>query len=113
MEGITYFKSLRENPNKQNTLELSLLKYKFVKILIKLIRGGLTPSSQALGSLIRPPGANVIKLFCLLFADFRNKLECLLFKSSLSFAGKARTYPSEAHFRCSTLGQAPGLTHKH
>ncbi len=29
------------------------------------------------------------------------------------FAGKARAYPSEASFRYSTLGQAPGLTHKH
>jgi hypothetical protein len=28
-------------------------------------------------------------------------------------AGKARAYPSEAAFRCSTLGQTPGLTHKH
>ncbi len=32
---------------------------------------------------------------------------------SLIFSGKARVYPSEAHFRCSTLGQAPGLTHKY
>ncbi len=29
------------------------------------------------------------------------------------FAGKAGAYPSEAPFRCSTLGQVPGLTRKH
>jgi len=29
------------------------------------------------------------------------------------FVGKARAYPSEAFFRCSTLGQAPGLAHKY
>jgi len=28
------------------------------------------------------------------------------------FAGKAAAYPSEAHLRWSTLGQAPGLTYK-
>ncbi len=32
-------------------------------------------------------------------------------KSSLMFRGKARAYPSEAPFRCSTLGQAPELNH--
>ena len=29
------------------------------------------------------------------------------------FVDKARGYLSEALFRCSTLGYAPGLTHKH
>jgi len=29
------------------------------------------------------------------------------------FAGKAKAYPSEAPFRFSTLGYAPGLSHKH
>jgi hypothetical protein len=29
------------------------------------------------------------------------------------FAGKAGAYLSEAPFKCSTLGKAPGLTHKH
>jgi len=53
------------------------LNYEFVKLIIKLIGGGLAPSSQTVGSLIRSPGANVIKLFCLLFTDFHNKLECL------------------------------------
>jgi len=28
------------------------------------------------------------------------------------FAGKAGAYPSEGPFMCSTLGSAPGLTHK-
>ncbi len=32
---------------------------------------------------------------------------------SLVFGGKAEAYPSEAPFRCSTVGQAPSLTHKH
>jgi hypothetical protein len=35
------------------------------------------------------------------------------FQPSLMFAGKARSYPGEAPFRCSNLGKAPGLTHKH
>jgi hypothetical protein len=35
------------------------------------------------------------------------------FQPNLMFAGKARAYPSEAPFRCSTLGQALGLTHKY
>jgi hypothetical protein len=51
-----------------------------------------------------------------------NKLQCYSatvydpgkpFQFSLMFAGKARAYPSEAPFRCSTLGYAPGLTYKH
>jgi hypothetical protein len=29
------------------------------------------------------------------------------------FAGKAGAFPSEAPFRFSSLGYAPGLTHKH
>jgi hypothetical protein len=29
------------------------------------------------------------------------------------FAGEAGDYQSEASFRCSTLGKAPGLTNKH
>jgi hypothetical protein len=28
------------------------------------------------------------------------------------FAGKGEAYPSEVPFRCSPLGQTPGLTHK-
>ncbi len=35
------------------------------------------------------------------------------FQPCLIFGSKARAYPSEAPFRCSTLGYAPGLTHKH
>ncbi len=35
------------------------------------------------------------------------------FQPSLMFAGKARAYPIEAHFRCYTVGQVPGLSHKH
>ncbi len=46
-----------------------------------------------------------------------NKLECLsltsFFQPSLMFAGNDRAFPIEAPFRCSTLGQAPGLAHKH
>ncbi len=29
------------------------------------------------------------------------------------FVGWERAYCSEAHFRCSSLGKAPGLNHKH
>jgi hypothetical protein len=35
------------------------------------------------------------------------------FQYGLMFVGKAGANPSEAPFRCSTLGWAPGLTHKH
>jgi hypothetical protein len=35
------------------------------------------------------------------------------FQPSLMFAGKVGAYPSEAPLSCSTLGWAPGLTHKH
>jgi hypothetical protein len=35
-----------------------------------------------------------------------------LFQPSLMFVGKTGAYPSEAPFRCSTLGYAPGLIHK-
>ncbi len=35
------------------------------------------------------------------------------FQPSLIFEGKARAYQNEAPFKCSTLGQAPCLTHKH
>ncbi len=34
-------------------------------------------------------------------------------QSSVMFQGKAGAYPIEASFMCSTLGQAPGFTHKH
>jgi hypothetical protein len=33
--------------------------------------------------------------------------------SRLLFVGKAEAYPSKAPFRYPTLGQAPGLNHKH
>jgi hypothetical protein len=35
------------------------------------------------------------------------------FQPSLMFLGKAGAYPCDAPFKCSTLGYAPGLTHKH
>jgi hypothetical protein len=53
----------------------------------------------------------------------KNKIKILRTKWSSLFCryvndeeiigSKARAYPSEAPFRCSTLGYAPGLTHKH
>jgi hypothetical protein len=50
------------------------------------------------------------------FTSFHNKLECFSLASITSlvimFAGKTETYPNEAPFRCSTLEQATGLTHK-
>ncbi len=36
-----------------------------------------------------------------------------LFQPSKMLVGEARAYTSEALFRCSALGLAPGLTHKH
>ncbi len=36
-----------------------------------------------------------------------------LFQLSVMIVGKAGAYLAEALFRCSTLGYAPGLTHKH
>ncbi len=63
------------------------------------------------------PGPHAIKLFTSVIYEFCNKPECLspgkLFRLSLMFAGKLRAYPSEAPFKCSTLGQAPGITCKH
>ena len=35
------------------------------------------------------------------------------FHPSLKLASKARAYPSGVPVKCSTLGKAPGLTHKH
>ncbi len=35
------------------------------------------------------------------------------FQPSLLIVGKARNYLNEAPFTCSSLGWAPGLTHKH
>ncbi len=37
----------------------------------------------------------------------------MIFQPSLMFASKAIAYPTEAPFRCSTLGEALALTHKH
>ncbi len=66
---------------------------------------------------MQTPTANIIELFCLEFMKFLNKLECLspgkLFQPSPMFVGKAGNFPSKAFFRCSTLGQVSGLTHKH
>ncbi len=35
------------------------------------------------------------------------------FQPNIMFANKARAYRSEASFRCSSLGLAPDLIHKH
>jgi len=35
------------------------------------------------------------------------------FQLSIMFGSKAGAYPGEAPLRCTTLGQGPGLTHKH
>ncbi len=37
---------------------------------------------------------------------------CQAFTATGNVGGKAGAYPSEAIFRCFTLGQAPGLTRK-
>jgi len=39
-------------------------------------------------------------------------VHCKPFQESRVFVGNAGAYPNEAHFRCSTLGKAPGLAHK-
>jgi hypothetical protein len=58
--------------------------------------------------IVQGPGANAIKLLWLSFMNFPNKLEYLFpgkpLEPSLMFAGKAGAYPSEAPFRCSTIG---------
>jgi hypothetical protein len=62
-------------------------------------------------------GANVIKLFMDVIYEFllwaRAFVSGKPFQPWLMFAGKAWAYPSEARFRCPTLWQTPGLTHKH
>ncbi len=54
------------------------------------------------------PGANVIKLFTVVSYDFSQLATVFVlgkpFQLSLVFVGKARTYPSETPFRCSTQG---------
>jgi hypothetical protein len=53
------------------------------------------------------PGANVVKLICPQYTDFRNKLVFVLgrpFQPSVMFVNKARVYLNEALFRCSTIG---------
>ncbi len=48
--------------------------------------------------------------------NVHNKLECLYLAglfSSLMFASKVGAYLSEAPFRVSTQGYAPGLNHKY
>ncbi len=72
------------------------------------------PSSLLRKFVNRQP--KIIKLFSLKFTIVRNKLVSVpgkLLQPSLMIASKARAYPSEAPLRCSTLGQAPGLIHKH
>jgi hypothetical protein len=59
--------------------------------------------------MLNKSGDNVTTLFTAV-TTICNKLECVPgkpFKPNLIFAGKARAYPSETPFRCSTLGQAP------
>jgi hypothetical protein len=53
------------------------------------------------------PGANVINLFTAVSYDFPKKVGAFVpgmpFQPSLMFAGKAGSYLSEVHFKCSTL----------
>ncbi len=60
------------------------------------------------------PGVNVTKLFSE-FTNVTNKSVCpgKPFQPSLIFAGKAGAYKNEVSFKCFTIGQASGLTHKH
>jgi len=58
-------------------------------------------------------GANVIKLFTAVSYKFSQKAREFVrgnsFQPSLMFVGNSGAFLSEAPFRCSTLGKAPGL----
>ncbi len=59
-------------------------------------------------------GANYKKYLFFVTYEWPNKLEYLSvaksFKLSLLFANRAKAYPSEEHFSCSSLGKAFSLT---
>ncbi len=61
-------------------------------------------------------GANYKKYLFFITYEWPNKLDSLSvaslssFKLSLMFANRAKAYPSEEHFSCSSLGKAFGLT---
>jgi hypothetical protein len=63
------------------------------------------------------PVANVTKLFTVVSYAYAKKAREFVpvkpFQPSLMFSGKAGAYLSEAPFRCSTQGEALGLTHEH
>jgi hypothetical protein len=58
--------------------------------------------------------AEQTSLFCFIISD-EYKCSKLLptLANDVSNASKAGAYLSETHFRCSTLRQVPGFTHKH
>jgi hypothetical protein len=61
------------------------------------------------------PEACTIKLFSSVIYEFSLQARVFVlgkpFQPGLMFAAKTGAYPNEIPFRCSTLGQAPGLTH--
>jgi hypothetical protein len=60
------------------------------------------------------PGPRIIKLIMsVIYKCLGSVCPGKTFQHSLMFVSKARAYPNEALFRCSTLGMTPGLTHKH
>ncbi len=63
------------------------------------------------------PGSNVLKLFYVhnlrMFVISQSVCPWKAFTACVLIVGKAGTYLSEALSRCSTLEQAPGLTHNH
>ncbi len=67
--------------------------------------------------IVKAPLAIVIKLFTAVSYNFSIYARAFItnkpFQPSLMFAGKAGAFPSEAPFKCSTLGLAPDFIHKH
>jgi hypothetical protein len=82
----------------------------FIILLVCLPRTSTAPH-------IFPSVANVTKLLTAASYDFSKYVIVVVlgkpFQLILVFVGKAGAYPSETPFRCSTQGQAPGLTQKH
>ncbi len=58
-----------------------------------------------------PTGSNVIKV--LYVRNLRMFKLSFAFPAQSNVCEKAAAYPSKAPVKCSILGQAPGLTHKH
>ncbi len=82
-----------------NNMKFKLILYAYVAILFFLIQGLYYKTYY---------GCNL----CILVKS-QSVCSWQAFPAQSILAGKAGAYPSEAPFKCSTLGQFPGLTHKH